>query len=276
MYDPTLKYLIDHAEADWARFLTRTLGLPDSPYTNESTNLPAGPLDADRVFRFELPEPYLINLEIESGRPADRPSRFLNYSTRLTEKTGLPVLTAVVLLRKEADNPAMSGRYTRQGPKGVYLQFDFSVIRLWQLPTAIFFEPGSRLFPLAALTADEQEIAGVVERVRQRIQPMEQSDQQDIWNSLNVLMGLRFEATMIESLLKGVINMEDSVTYQEIIRKGRRNELKGMIQEAGLLKLGEMSSKQLAKLENIMELELLRKVMINVVVKQNWDDVLQT
>jgi len=41
-----------------------------------------------------------------------------------------------------------------------------------------------------------------------------------LWTATYVLMGLRYDLALAGELLKGVLAMEESVTYQEIIRKG--------------------------------------------------------
>ena len=77
MYDPTLKELVDFGPADWAHFLQKCLGLPDGPFTVEKENLSTYTVDADRAFRFELPEPMVAHLELEAGWKENRRGRFL-------------------------------------------------------------------------------------------------------------------------------------------------------------------------------------------------------
>ena len=89
-YDPRLKHLIDAATPDWVRWIQKRLNLPIGPYSVESPNLSTR-ADADRVFRFELPFPHLVDFELEAFWQKDRPRRYLKFSALLTEKTGLPV-----------------------------------------------------------------------------------------------------------------------------------------------------------------------------------------
>ena len=58
-----------------------------------------------------------------------------------------------------------------------------------------------------------------------------------LWTETYVLMGLRYNRALAAELLKGVREMEESVTYQEIIRKGKAE---GLTEEARriLLRMG--------------------------------------
>src|SRR5690349_1157977 len=42
-----------------------------------------------------------------------------------------------------------------------------------------------------------------------------------LWTAVYVLLGLRFQPTVVDNLLEKVIGMEESTTYQAIIAKGR-------------------------------------------------------
>ena len=42
-----------------------------------------------------------------------------------------------------------------------------------------------------------------------------------LWTATYLLMGLKYSDELIDRLLEGVQNMEESVTYQKILKKGR-------------------------------------------------------
>ena len=63
-----------------------------------------------------------------------------------------------------------------------------------------------------------------------------------LWTATYLLMGLRFTNEFASQLLEGVQNMQESTTYQAILREGRNEGLiKGRVSEAQrlLLMLGE-------------------------------------
>ena len=65
-----------------------------------------------------------------------------------TEK--VPVQSTVLLLRPEADGPAMSGILRLTGRDGVQnLEFRFNVIRIWTIPAEELIKCGIGVLPLA-------------------------------------------------------------------------------------------------------------------------------
>ena len=48
------------------------------------------------------------------------------------------------------------------------------------------------------------------------------SEAETLWTATYLLMGLTYSDELIDRLLMGVQNMKESVTYQKILREGRR------------------------------------------------------
>lgn len=92
-------------------------------------------------------------------------------------------------------------------------------------------------------------------------------------------MGMRYQQTLVTQLLQGVLDMEESVTYQAIIRKGA---VQGAIEEARkmLLRLGEthFQSEPPANLrkrvEKIEDLHQLEQLILSIEPLQSWDELL--
>jgi predicted transposase YdaD len=103
-----------------------------------------------------------------------------------------------------------------------------------------------------------------------------------LWTATQVLMGLRYEEALVDQLLQGVIAMEESVTYQAIIAKGKaegRDE--GRLQEAkrllllqGRELLGEPGAKVTAAVEAIGELERVEQLSLRVLKATSWQELL--
>ena len=91
--------------------------------------------EADKVLRVDAPEPLIVHLEMQSSYSAGLSGRLLKYNVLLQDRHEAPVRSVVVLLRREADGPDMSGNLRRVLPGGEwYLDFRYNVIRLWQVP----------------------------------------------------------------------------------------------------------------------------------------------
>jgi len=97
-----------------------------------------------------------------------------------------------------------------------------------------------------------------------------------LWTAAYLLMGLRYSEEVVSRLLEGVQNMQESTTYQAILREGRhegliegRNEglIEGRINEAqrlvlrqGTKRFGEPDAATVAALQAIRDVERLETV----------------
>lgn len=151
-YDSTLKSLIERYPIDWLKFCgVAPLG-PVSMIDSDVSTLTAA---ADRVIRVDEEEPWLANIELQASYDRHLPERSHFYSTLLSRQHGLPVRSIIVLLRREADGPAMSGTWSRSHPRtGPYLQFSFDVVRVWPQSADKLLQSGPGIWPLAAITDD--------------------------------------------------------------------------------------------------------------------------
>jgi predicted transposase YdaD len=103
------------------------------------------------------------------------------------------------------------------------------------------------------------------------------------WTAVYVLMGMRYEQTLVTQLLQGVLDMEESVTYQAIIRKGvDKGRVEGALQEARkmLLRLGEThfrappSDVIQNRVEKIEDLDQLERLILSLEPLRSWDELL--
>ena len=84
-----------------------------------------------------------------------------------------------------------------------------------------YLSAGVNLVPLAPLTdVSEATLPGVVERV-----PADNAESSaralKLWTATYLLMGLCYSEETVSQLLAGVQNMQESTTYQAILREGR-------------------------------------------------------
>ena len=99
-----------------------------------------------------------------------------------------PVESAVILLRREADHSGILGRVQRNRRNGArYLDFQYSVVRIWEVPVERVLTGPLGVLPVAPLT-DLREatlpevIRGMGDRSRQEAAP---ADAEEIWTSVS-------------------------------------------------------------------------------------------
>jgi hypothetical protein len=193
------------------------------------------------------------------------------------------VRTVVVLLRKSADAPELTGTLQRGfGGEPPYLVFRYGVVRIWQLPPETFLSGGLGIVPLAPLSAvAENELPGVICRMDERIRAEATPDEAGtLWTAADVLMGLRYPRQLVAQLLQGVHGMKDSVTYQAIVEEG---EIKGILRarQEVLLQLGgrrfDVPSKATeTALRSIADPGRLARMIGALLDVTNWDELLAT
>jgi hypothetical protein len=201
----------------------------------------------------------------------------------LERRHGALVRTVVVLLRKSADWPELTGTFQRGFPsEPPYLVFRYGVVRVWQLPAEMFLSGGLGILPLAPLSAvAEAELAGVIRRMDQRIRAEATPDEAGtLWTAADVLMGLRYPRQLVSQLLQGVQGMKESVTYQAIVEEG---ELKGKVEarqevlvQLGRKKFGMPDPTIAMALRGITDADRLTRLIDALLDVSSWKELLAT
>jgi hypothetical protein len=166
-YDATIKDLLETAPADWLSFL----GHPTvAPVRLIDADLSTVTTQADKVFRIDEAYPWLLHLELQTGRDGLLPWRARKYNALLAERHGLPVSSVIVLLREHADGPELDGllRETHRIDGREHL-FPYVVVRLWRQPVGSLLQGGVGTLPLAPLCVTSDALPPVVERMRERL-----------------------------------------------------------------------------------------------------------
>ena len=229
-FDTAAKELIWEDPAAWlARFGIGPPGLVQI-IESEATTLAA---TADKVIKVLSNPPYLVNIELQSSHETNLVRTMWMRQTLLDYRHDLPVLTVLVLLRKEANSPRLSGEYVRKLPDGTLTnRYAYKVVRLWREKPEAFLEAGPALAPLAPLAAvTEAELPDLVRRMAERINREPPLRASKLWTATFLLMGLRYPDTLTVRLLEGVASMRESTTYQWILKEGREEGIKQGIQE---------------------------------------------
>jgi predicted transposase YdaD len=276
-FDATLKELIEDDSASWPALVgdwpIKAVAVIDADVSTVSAA-------ADKVLRIHGNSGnWLLDLEPESSHAEDIPERLHLYSTLLHRRHELPVHSVVLLLRREANARNLTGVLELRLPScnEPYDVFRYQVIRLWEEPLARLLAGGLGTLALAPLTdegsANLPEVLRVIdERLRQEAPPPRAAK---IWAATFVLMGLRYPAELSEALFQGVMTMEESTTYQLIVKRGRIQEARTLLLRLGRTKFGVPADASMtAALERITDLEHLETLGERLLHVSSWQDLL--
>ncbi|HZO91509.1 MAG TPA: hypothetical protein VFB38_24515 [Chthonomonadaceae bacterium] len=267
----------------WLRFL----GLPGEKAQLIDADLATVVAEADRILRVTNPD-YLAHFKLQASYKVNMGDRTLLYNVVAYYKYRLPIESAVVLRRKEADGPAMSGRVAYGS-----LEFRYRVVRIWKKSPEELLSGSLALLPLAPLTSvSESDLPDVVQRMEARIDaeaPME--DRGLLWTTTFLLLGLKYDPEFSQQLIKGVLEMKESSTYQYILQGGmkeglkegmKEGEAKGRMEEArrmllliGGKRFGEPDAQIQAALEKITSPQQLEQLAAQLFEVESWQELLK-
>ena len=287
-YDATTKYLLESHPATLLAFL----GLGEG-HTVRALNVDLSTVTAevDGVLLVEDDAPWLTHVEFQTGYETGLGLRLLRYNVLLNYDRKLPVQSVVLLLRPEADGPAMTGLVEQRLPDGGrYLEFRYRVERAWRKPVQAILDGPLGLLPLAPIAdVPPESLPDVIRRMVERLRAETTFEiASTSWTSTYVLMGLRYPDEMIQELLQGVRGMRESVTYQAILREGRaEGEAKGMAEgmtqgerriliQMGRKKFGPPDAETIRAIETITDLGRIERMADRLLDVTGWNDLLST
>jgi predicted transposase YdaD len=221
-FDPTLKTLAELSPADWlplAGRRRRRVTIEDS----DIGTIVSGA--TDKLFRIHDRPEYLLHLDFEAGHfRADLPTRLRLYNSVFEYRHLCAVLSVVALLCPEADSPQWTGMLRSSLPAEAPLgTLRYEVIRVWQIPVQQLLAGGVGTLALAPVSnVSEGEVRQVIRHMKERLSgPQAPRRAPDVWAATYVLLGLRYSDEVAHALFEEVLGMEQSATYQAIVRKGR-------------------------------------------------------
>jgi predicted transposase YdaD len=285
-FDPTFKALVETAPDDW-------------PVLAGAARAPAAVIDADiatvsgaadKVLRVRAADPYLLHLEFVAGHDAaELPGLLHVRNTLLGQRHGLPVRSVVVLLRPGADSPVLTGEYVRAfRGEPPYALFRYRVIRVWHLEPVALLAGGVGTLPLALISAvTEAELPGIIDQMQQRLgQRKYRRQAASVWAATYILLGLRYSRELAGQLLRRVLTMKESVTYQAILEEGEalgivKGEARGALAEAkkllllqGTNRFGPPDERTQAAVEGISDLPRLEALSVRLLSARSWQELL--
>lgn len=286
-FDAATRGLIDRDPEGWLRWL----GLPvDGPVSSVDSDLATALAAVDKVLRIDSPAPWLAHVELQASSDPALPLRLLQYHALLLHRHQIPVATTLVLLRPQARLPGLTGRLQRRGPNGeTTITFRYRVVRLWERPVDEILAGGLGVLPLAPLAAVEQsrlpEILHSLDERFDREAPPSTAD--ELWAATLLLMGVRYDRSMIRALGERVRRMRESVTYQMIIEEGieqgieqgrAQGELaaiRRVLLHLGAQRLGQPPADVTARIEGATDLAALERASERILSVGSWDELLE-
>src|SRR5438270_5708657 len=238
--DDALKHLTELSPQDWVvrgGWLAAAAALIDADIGTISGA-------ADKAIRVSSTPDWPLAIDFQSGHDSlTKLPDLLLYNSALFKRHGLPVRTLLVLLHRGADSRKLTGLYERGFPAEPFdAALRYRVLRVWEVPAAAWLSGGLGLVPLAPLgSVQKADLPAVVAQMKERFDREAPSQAKELWSAAYILMGLRYESALVQLLLRGVLNMKESTTYQAILEEGEaigvakgkaEGEAKGKAEEA--------------------------------------------
>ena len=282
-YDAILKHLVEAYPAAWLAGVGWPTAGPVRVIDADVSTVTPG---ADKVICVEGEPSWLMHLELQAGPDMELIDRAHLYNVVLRRRHGVPVRSALFLLRREADSPRFTGLLEQLDPAGDWeRRWRYRVIRVWQLPSEALLTGGLGLLPLAPLTDDAAAcLPDVIRRIDERLTVEAPQACDTLETAAYFLMGLRYSLPVVEELWKGVRGMEESSTYQYVIEKGeqkgrkeaRKATLVETLLDLGALRFGSATPAIAAALNSEEDLDRLVRMRHRLLAAADWDDLLAT
>jgi len=285
-FDPTFKALVDTGPDDWPVLA----GQPRAPAEVIDADVGTVSGAADKVLRVHAAEPYLLHLEFVSGHDAAGLPGLLHLrNTLLGHRHTLRARSVAVLLRPGSDSPALTGELTRQFAGEIpYVVFRYQTIRVWQLSPEPLLVGGLGTLPLAPISAvTEADLPGIIGRMEARLGGRKRRRQANtLWAATYILMGLRWSPALAAQLLRGLMSMKESATYQAILEEGEalgiaKGQAQGAVAEAkkllllqGSNRFGPPDARTQSALERIDDLARLEELSVRLLHVESWQELL--
>jgi predicted transposase YdaD len=278
-FDPTLKTISELSPADWlplAKRRRRRVTIEDSDVGTIISGA------TDKLFRIHDNPEYLLHLDFEAGHfRSELPLRLRLYNSVFEYRHRRVVLSVPVLLRPEADSPQWNGLLQSGLPDELpFSTLRYEVVRVWTLAVEQLLAGGIGTLALAPIcNIPETAVRGVIRRMKERLSgPKAPRRAADVWAATYVLLGLRYSDTFAQALFEEVLGMEESATYQAIVRRGREE---GRAEEArrwllllGETKFGPPDAAARAAIANIGDPARLEELGVRLLSVASWQELL--
>jgi hypothetical protein len=269
-FDATLKDLICSHPADWLAQLGVPVTAPPEVISAELSTVTAA---ADTPIRVGG---LVVHIDVESGPDDSLARRMLLYNVLAHYHTGLPVRSAAVLLRSNAQRSSLSDRVDYEE-----LSFKFDIVRVWEIPAENLLRAGVGLLPLAVLgkppagKTREQALPEQVGRIADRVGHEAKDEVGKLMTATYILASMHVEPAVAREVINHVLNMKELPGYQLILEEGAVEHMRDFILKIGRTQIGEPTEKQVNKLKAIEDLDRLDRIGAKVSTAKSWDSLLR-
>jgi hypothetical protein len=280
-FDATLK---DMGRDSPEGFLTAFDRPPAGPVKLLNVDLSTVTTAADLVLGLgEAPEE-IIHLDFQSSAAAWKHADVMVYNALLFAHYHVPVHSVVVLLRPQAGHSNMNGvvRYAAR-PGRCGMDFGYEVVRLWERPAEELLAADLGVAPLAMLgrlpegLPLEEGLAAVARRVVERLTQEAPPDRaKKLLTDALLLTGLRVRRDAAVRIFRGVRAMEESDTYLMILDQGQEKGFREIILMLGEDQFGSPDASVKAGLQNITDLDRLKRIARRTPKAASWQEILDT
>jgi hypothetical protein len=280
IYDATLKDLARDFPADYLARLDRP---PAKPVTVLNVDLSVVSSATDVVLGIGQPPEEVVHIDFQASASATKHLDILIYNALLHRQYKVPVHGIVVLLRPEAAHSNMTGQiHYAPRPQHGKMEFNYEVIRLWDIPAEEFVQGDLGTVPLAPLgklpanLTKEEGLAVVVPRAMERLQKDASEERlKALMVSALLLTGLIVKPDVALQLFKGFSAMRESSTFMAILEEGRVMHARKILRKLGEKFLGPANEATVNRLESIGDVEQLDTLTERVVDVSSWEELFQ-
>jgi predicted transposase/invertase (TIGR01784 family) len=210
-FDTTCRRLAEIFPEDFASWL---LGERISLTELSPTELSIEPIRADSVMLLQGLKD-ILHIEFQTDPKSDIPMRLADYRLRLHRKFPDKRIHQVVIYLRETRSDWVYQNYFEI--PGMYAEFN--VVRLWEVPAEeLMMFPG--LLPFVALSLNPEPVGTLRRAVGEILKIRDEAQQHEAMAAAYVLAGLRLDEIVIRQVIRRDV-MQESVTYQAILREGR-------------------------------------------------------
>jgi predicted transposase YdaD len=276
-FDATLKELLERDPPGWLALA----GYPGCEAVLIDADVSTVTAASDKVIQVRGNPDWLLDINFQRGPDSSLLQRSHLYNAVLSYRQELLVRSLIVLLSPKANLSNLTGTYEESFPgEPPHVCFRYQVIRVWELPVERVLSGSVMLLPLAPISAvSEVELPGVVSRMKTRFDSeIEAAQRRELWTTAYVLMGLRFHRPMIDRLLKEVMAMEESTTYQGIIEEGMaRGKIvatREVLLFQGEERFGPPPESIRHRIDALRNLQELHRLLHRVLSVSSWEELL--
>ena len=306
-FDASGKTLLELAPAEWVTFLGAPR--PASAVRVISADLSTVTAMADQVIQVDDPDPWLLHVEFQAQRDPSLPGRMLAYAGALFVKHDLPVSSVAVLLSRAANGRNLTGILPVRPPVGRSWAFEYSLVRMWELPVDSFLNGSEYLLPLALLAdIHRPDVVRTAQAVHDRVAALHDSALADkllaiggkflllrfgdmnvdelepvlgirgYWQNPNVQAYLQRELdrmfkAQIEERMKAASAAVRATAHLEGRQEGRADEARTMIHRLGTAKFGKPTKKVTGQLTGVSDIAELEDLGVRLLTANSWKEL---